>query len=185
MCSSPTPLKRVHYFVGQLLTAADFSAEQEYFLERLRRHNRCCHGWGVVCGLDLSVNGAQVTVAPGMAFDCRGNEIILPSPTTMPLPADQAAHPLYVVIQYVECETDPVPIAGAPCSSDTDLEQPSRISETYKLMLTVEDPAHGHVRRKGGCQPCGTAHGVSLGRLRWSKRRWCIDARYRTCQVFD
>jgi hypothetical protein len=185
MCCSPTSLKRVHYFAGQLLTAADFAAEQEYFLERLRRHNRCCHGWGVVCGLDLGVNGAQVTVAPGMALDCYGNEIILPRLTTMPLPADLPAQLLYVLLHYEECETDPVPAVGAPCCSDTDIEQYSRITEVFELKLAVEDPAHGHLRRKGHCQPCRTAHGVSLGRLRWSKRRWRIDARYRPCQAFD
>ena len=26
-------------------------AEQEYFRQKLRRHNRFMHGWGVVCGL--------------------------------------------------------------------------------------------------------------------------------------
>jgi hypothetical protein len=185
MCCKPTPLKRVHYFTGQLLTAADLAAEQEYFLERARRHNRCCHGWGVVCGLDLDVDEAQVTVAPGMAFDCYGNEIILQRPTTMPLPAGQPAQSLYVVIHYEECETDPVPSVGAPSRSDTELEQYSRITEGFQLKLEVEDPAHGHVRRKGRCQPCGTPHGVSLGLLRRSKRRWRIDAQYRPCQVFD
>ena len=181
----PKPLKRVHYFAGQLLTADELAAEQEYFLERLRRHNQYCHGWGIVCGLDLDVNEAQVTVAPGMALDCYGNEIILQRPTTVLLPADEPVQRLYVVIHYEECETDPVPSVGAPFHFDTKLEQYSRITETFLLKLAVENPAHGHVRRKGRCQPCGSPHGVSLGRLRRLKRRWRIDTRYRRCQVFD
>ncbi len=185
MCCAPTPLKRVHYVAGQLLTAADLTAEQEYFLERLRRHNRCFHGWGVVYGLGLDVNGARVTVGFGMALDCYGNEIILPSPTAVSLPADRPAQPLYVVLHYEECETDLVPTVGEPCSSDTNLGQYSRVTEAFELKLAVEDPARGHLRRKGRCRPCGTAHGVSLGRLRWSKGRWRIDARYRPCRVLD
>ena len=43
-----TALERVKYFQGQMLSVSDLEAEQEYFLARLRRHNRHLHGWGVV-----------------------------------------------------------------------------------------------------------------------------------------
>jgi hypothetical protein len=44
-----TALERVRYFPRQLITADDMRAEQEFFLNKMRRHNRFLHGWGVVC----------------------------------------------------------------------------------------------------------------------------------------
>src|SRR5437773_64987 len=50
----PVPeLKRIRYFYGQMLGAADFQAEQDYFREKLKLHNRCLHGYGTVCGLEV------------------------------------------------------------------------------------------------------------------------------------
>jgi hypothetical protein len=46
---------RLQYFYGQLLGASDFQAEQSYFREKLKLHNRCLHGYGVVCGLIVRV----------------------------------------------------------------------------------------------------------------------------------
>jgi len=70
-------LQRVRYFAGQLLTADDFATEQAYWIERQRRRNRRLHGWGVVEGLGVSIDGPKVFVEPGMAIDCDSNR---PSP---------------------------------------------------------------------------------------------------------
>jgi hypothetical protein len=51
----------------------------------LRFHNQHLHGWGVVCGLQVYCNGGivvngkrgGVTVQPGYALDCNGNDILL------------------------------------------------------------------------------------------------------------
>jgi hypothetical protein len=50
----------------------------------LRFHNKHLHGWGIVCGLQVQcgpdASNAQrrhVTVRPGYAIDCEGNDIIL------------------------------------------------------------------------------------------------------------
>lgn len=43
-------LERPRYFPRQLLTPVDLTLEQQYFRDRMRRHNRLLHGWGVVCG---------------------------------------------------------------------------------------------------------------------------------------
>ncbi len=37
-------LERVHYFPRQLITANDMTAEQDYFRQKQRRHNRFLHG---------------------------------------------------------------------------------------------------------------------------------------------
>ena len=44
---------RVSYFHGQMLGVREFQTEQAYFREKLRLHNRCLHGYGVVCGLEV------------------------------------------------------------------------------------------------------------------------------------
>src|SRR4029077_4816942 len=50
-CAPIPEFRRLKYTYGQLLGVADFQAEQNYFREKQRLHNRCLHGYGVVCGL--------------------------------------------------------------------------------------------------------------------------------------
>jgi hypothetical protein len=50
-CFNIPELRRLKYFYGQLLSAEDFRTEQDFFREKLKLHNRCLHGYGVVCGL--------------------------------------------------------------------------------------------------------------------------------------
>src|ERR1700720_51428 len=74
--------KRNNYFFGRLLTAEDFQTEQQYFREKHLLHNQLLHGFGVVTGLEVSVDKrsrgkAVIRVRPGMALDCLGREIIL------------------------------------------------------------------------------------------------------------
>lgn len=42
--------ERPRYYARQLITPDDLTLEQDYFRDKLRRHNRLLHGWGVVCG---------------------------------------------------------------------------------------------------------------------------------------
>lgn len=61
----PVPeFKRLNYFYGQMLGAADFRAEQDYFREKLKLHNRCLHGYGVVCGLGVVPEPVEQPCAP-------------------------------------------------------------------------------------------------------------------------
>jgi hypothetical protein len=45
--------RRPNYFRGQLLGPREFAGAQDYVREKLRLHNRCLHGYGVVCGLEV------------------------------------------------------------------------------------------------------------------------------------
>jgi hypothetical protein len=132
------PLNRVHYFRGQLLTADDFTAEQNYHLEKHRRHNRMCHGSGVVQGLQVSVtqesNGCMVIVSPGFAIDPLGNEIQLCADIRLRL--REPSTPTYVVIRFKECPTDPVPAPGEPLPFPEAAEQYSRIQEECEVLLS-------------------------------------------------
>lgn len=47
--------ERPRYFPRQILTPDDLTLEQQYFRDKLRRHNRIMHGWGVVCGARICV----------------------------------------------------------------------------------------------------------------------------------
>src|SRR3954454_7803180 len=85
-------LRRGNYFTRRPLSAADLQRDQEYFRDRLRRHNRALHGRGVVSGLDVDAvqdnNGTvTVTVAPGYALGPQGDEIIVAEPVSLALPA--------------------------------------------------------------------------------------------------
>jgi hypothetical protein len=48
-------LDRLTFFHGQLLSAADLQTEQRYFREKLKLHNRCLHGFGIVCGFEVEL----------------------------------------------------------------------------------------------------------------------------------
>jgi hypothetical protein len=57
------PFDRLSYFYGQVLTPQQLQRAQKSIYDRAMLHNRCLHGWGVVCGL-------AVKAAPPPAPDC-------------------------------------------------------------------------------------------------------------------
>src|SRR5258707_13059420 len=82
------PLKRNNHFSAGVLTSEKFQTDQQYFLEKLRRHNRSLHGFGVVYGLKTKRQGTQIVVDPGLALDCGGNEIVVAEVFKTELPAE-------------------------------------------------------------------------------------------------
>jgi hypothetical protein len=172
------PLERVHYFTGQVLSADDFRAEQNYFLTRLRRRNRHLHGWGVVTGLAVSIDeSGGLTIDPGLAIDCAGNEIVVPSQQELSIPGGlEAGH---VALVYVETPTSPTPALDP----SGDPEAPAtftRIREGFRLELSPANPCSGHGRSGPGTAGCGLPHGICIARFRKRKRRgWSIEARGR------
>jgi hypothetical protein len=54
VCAEVPEFERLNYFYGQMLSAADFRSEQSYLREKLKLHNRCLHGYGVICGLEVT-----------------------------------------------------------------------------------------------------------------------------------
>lgn len=171
-----SPLERVHYFTGQILSPDDLRAEQDYFLARLRRHNRYLHGWGVVTGLGVSVDEAgDVRVDPGLAIDCFGSEIVVPAPQKLSI-ADGLERG-FVALAYAETGTRPTPVpAGDPEASTTF----SRIREGFRLEVSPENPCPDHERMGPGTAGCGLPHPVCIARLRrWKRHGWFVEARGR------
>lgn len=79
-------MERVRYFTRQLITPDDLTLEQEYFRNKMRRHNRFLHGWGVVCGCVVRPvvapggnNGEpwMVRITPGYILGPYGDEILI------------------------------------------------------------------------------------------------------------
>jgi hypothetical protein len=156
-------LERVRYFPRQLITADDMRAEQEYFLDKLRRHNRFLHGWGVVCGCTVvpkptAANPWQVEVCPGYVVTPQGDEILInpsvlfdlqlgmqpadPCTVTWPCPPQPVAATdageattAYLAVRYVECATRPVRVHPAGCGCDQLDCEYSRIRESFELKL--------------------------------------------------
>lgn len=152
------PYKRVHYATGMVLGEDEFRQEQTYFLERDLLHNRALHGYGVVCGLDVSIvdtsNGPEVRVEPGLAVNPRGDVIRVPQAQCArlnewlarePSPIDPLAtspHQVTIFLQlcHDECKTDAVPVPSGPCRSLEDSSTPSRVADDFRLMLETQPP---------------------------------------------
>lgn len=88
----PIQIDRQQYWSGQVLSSSDASREIAA-AEQLRWwHTRALHGAaGVVCGLEVTLDDAVVTVRPGLAFDGYGREVFLPRTATIALPDQDEA----------------------------------------------------------------------------------------------
>jgi len=161
-------LERVQYFPRQLLTADDMRAEQEYFRQKLRRHNRFLHGWGVVCGCEVTqadpgTHGPwRVWLCPGYVVTPHGDEIWIQDKFLFDLTGDrhQAAAPcephpcppsgraaaieanrtLFLAVRYVECDARPVRVHPVGCACDEAACEYSRVRESFELALLTEVP---------------------------------------------
>lgn len=160
----PARMKRVNFFNGQLLTPADFKAEQEYFIKRTRLHNLVFHSYGIVSGLEVSIAKdipPTVIVSPGMAVDPYGNFITLPIAERAPLPEKE--NMVYIVIYWAERETDFVPMPTGGGEGET---AALRIEE-YALLK---------------CEPRQTGagqNGIALARLKKIRGKWKLDKKFR------
>jgi hypothetical protein len=164
--------KRNRYFSGQLMTARDFEDEQEYWLNKLRQHNRYLHGYGVAAGLEVALQGGMVTVQPGAAVDGEGNLIEVLSPQSASLP--DLGKELYVCLAYKETLVDFVPALYGEDSPANPVEA-SRIMDDFELSFADSDPCHACSSTGIGC---GVRHPVPIARLRRVRSGWRVDSRY-------
>jgi hypothetical protein len=159
--SKQVSLERVNYFPRQLLTADDMIADQNYFRERMRRHNRYLHGWGVVCGLEVTAAPTEATpwrvkVGAGYALGPYGDEIDVAEAQTLDLagclsataadpcepsaPLDAAGQRVYVVVKYSECFASPVLAMPAGCGCEESACEYSRIRDGFEICCLTELP---------------------------------------------
>lgn len=168
----PPGLQRVNYFEGALLTAADLTAGQDYVRHKLHRRNRLLHGAGIVTGLQVSLertgSNTQVVIAPGLAFNPRGEEIEVSAPASIALPVRGKA--LQVLLHYAEQPCRPV----AALATDP-LEEPqsdpqvryARVTETFSVTLA---PVSDHTA-------------VALARVSFTRGRWTLDRKFKVAKA--
>jgi hypothetical protein len=174
ICCCGAPLERVRYFPRQLITAVDMRAEQDYFRERLKRHNLFLHGWGIVCGCKVvpaptATQPWLLQVCPGYAVGPQGDEILIPNPISFdlqlgaqnddpcavrfPCPpqptvgVDNQQQTAWLAIRYTECLSRPVRVHPAGCGCDLLDCEYSRIRDSFELKLLWALPA-GHKAAK-------------------------------------
>ncbi len=152
--------ERVRYFSRQLITAEDMRAEQEYILNKLRRHNRMLHGTGVVCGLEVSdatdtEHPQRVAVTCGYALTPLGDEVCvtrvsyldlatcgttsgdpcLPvtSSSMVTTSANTPRGDVFVGVCYDECPSRPVRVTAAGCGCGDSSCDYSRTADGWRL----------------------------------------------------
>lgn len=140
---SSETIARVHYFDRQYLRREDFSDEQRYHLDALRRHLIGQHVWGIAGGLELTAGEEGLFVEPGTAVDGYGRPIVLGQRRPLPTTAfdDKGSDVLEVWLVYDRSASDPAAPGYAPCGvSGTDVPSTRWLEEPI-VRLEVPDPA--------------------------------------------
>lgn len=156
----PSAFVRPRFFAGQLLTEDDLTLLVEYTTGKTRLHNRTVYGPGVVCGLEVSCEpcgGGAVTVHPGHALDCCGNDIVLSCKEKVDVaalvreqrvsslgvdcgePCDDGQRRYGLYVRYEEAPVDPVaPYATEePCPTPGCV--PSRVKEGLRFVVKYDE----------------------------------------------
>jgi hypothetical protein len=173
-------LERTRYFPRQLVGPGDLTQDQVYFREKLRRHNRLLHGWGIVCGaLVRHEKGCEAIVTPGYILGPYGDEILIDEEVTIDVCKQDSVGTLdcgdpdvwcrdaprvaddtwvYLAVRYVERATRPVRVPGCGCGCDESECEYSRTRDGFELKVLTELPA---AYRKKGSDFAGLAAALS------------------------
>jgi hypothetical protein len=138
---------RPRFFAGQLLTEDDLESLTGYITAKNRLHNRYLWGAGVVCGLQVTCDpcgGGTVSVQPGYALDCCGNDLVLACATTLEINA--MIRDLRIAQLGRDC--------GDPCA-DQDRHQQSMVTRHYCLYARYDEQATDPVAPYATEEPCG------------------------------
>jgi hypothetical protein len=160
-CGTQECFERPRFFCGQLLTDKDLDAAQRYVIEKNKLHNRYLVGSGVVCGLAVRCDPCDgvVTIEPGYAIDCCGNDIVVCGPRKFDVldyirncfkheedrcngkikpPAsrcDDRPKEFCLVISYNEIHARPVTAMSRNNGCSTSRCEPSRTNEVFRFDL--------------------------------------------------
>ncbi|HEY7619990.1 MAG TPA: hypothetical protein VH834_09465 [Solirubrobacteraceae bacterium] len=163
MSATIDTLERARFFARQLVGPDDLTADQRYFREKHRRHNRLLHGWGIVCGVRVrAVDRCKVAVEAGYVLGPYGDEILVPEEVTVDVckedldgfavcgPADPwcsdvrperpSDQPLFLAIRACERETRPVRVVSCGCGCDDSECEYSRIRDGYAIKVLTDLP---------------------------------------------
>jgi Chitobiase/beta-hexosaminidase C-terminal domain len=170
-------LERVRYYPRQIMTADEMRSEQEYFRQKMRRHNRLLHGWGVSCGCEVKPapdtnKPWQVRICPGYLLTPQGEEVLVssdvlfdlatcivdskdPCAFSRPCPPiqftlQQENVRLFLAVRYIECQSRPVRVAPVGCGCDDANCEFSRIRDAYEFCCLPSLPAT-HTKEQINC----------------------------------
>jgi hypothetical protein len=129
------PVKRLRYFDGEFLKAADFKAEQDYHVGLRRGQNRTLWVAGIADGLDVVASGTSaVVVKAGRAIDSLGRDVVLANDSApVDLSAIAVGTQAWVTIAYAEQDSDP----SAPPSAQGN----TRVTEQPQVVAAIAAPA--------------------------------------------
>jgi hypothetical protein len=146
---------------GGEFTAGELRVQQKHRLQRLRRHLRLVHGWGVVCGLNVvSVGGWCLTVCPGYGIGPCGDEIFVPSAFRFDLrdylwtqPVGNQSNRVWIAIEAGAVAYEPAPDLECGCGCGNDHEKTSGFADVLKIVVSWTPP----VLPRGGFDVCSGA----------------------------
>jgi hypothetical protein len=149
--------RRNAYFDGKLLLARDFEDEQVYHMAKRQLLNATLHGTGTICGLKVvehPSDGCRAEFAvleAGVALDCCGQEIIVP--TKVPIPIAQlldedpdlvaaldGTRHLFISLTRCDRAGELAPVILGGCEGAAEGGKPGRILESYDFHLLAADP---------------------------------------------
>jgi hypothetical protein len=139
----------------------DLNDQVDYVVEKLRRHNRFVHGFGIVCGLGVLLDGFAATISPGYALSPFGDEVQVCEDVILdlskqfsegydkcnPSPLSINGTTLYLAIRPLECPTRAVRVQSDACGCDQGKCVFSRIRESFECKLLLEKP-RAYVQRE-------------------------------------
>ncbi len=147
---------RNRYFYGKLLDVFHFEMEQSYFNEKRWLLNRLISGYGVVCGLNVTLGSDQqsVVVSPGVGIDKCGREIIVchpsdpfplpqPTPTPAPPPPPGSANPRPAPVAPATNAVQTNPVPSVPNGDCNDTGVYKHLCICYHECPTDPSPALG------------------------------------------
>lgn len=144
------PFERNRYYVGKLLTSADFLAEQTYGNHKRQFLNEMMFGSGIVCGLGVySLDDLSIMVDSGVAVDGCGREIAVESPVVRKLSAVEGFEALEteratLCLRYQEENVHPVYTVRGQESGEN--YECNRIREGWQIFLrdsnTIQEEYH-------------------------------------------
>lgn len=133
------PFERNRYYVGKLLTSADFQAEQTYGSSKRRFLNEMMFGSGIVCGLGVySLDDLTVMVDSGVAVDGCGREIAVESPVVRKLSTVDGFENLEterVALCLAYHEEDVHPVYTVRSQENGESYECNRVREGWRLLL--------------------------------------------------
>jgi hypothetical protein len=165
-----TVSERPRFYARQIITADDLNLGQDYFIDKLRLHNRCLHGWGVVCGatLDYTTKPWMILVRAGVVLGPYGDELVICQDVCFDLrtrctsstpqaqdPCSDAWQPappanantgaanttVYVVIESAPVQARPVRVKSAGCGCQENPCEASRWQDGYQICVLETLPA--------------------------------------------